>query len=152
MSTSETILIRCPQCGTNNRVSLGRLRLNLRPLCGQCKAVLPTSGSDSKPVTVTDASFDREVLQSPVPVLVDCWAPWCGPCRMVAPIVDQIAEEYAGRLKVAKLNTDENPGIASRYRIMSIPTLLIFQNSQVVDQIIGAVPKGQILARLQQIV
>jgi thioredoxin 2 len=112
---------------------------------------LPTAGWDGKPLTVTDATFDQEVLGSPVPVLVDCWAPWCGPCRALAPIIDQIAGEYAGRLKVAKLNTDENPRIGGQYRIMSIPTLLVFRNGEAVDQIVGAVPKGQIEARLQSI-
>ncbi|EAW34650.1 thioredoxin [Lyngbya sp. PCC 8106] len=90
---------------------------------------------------VTDASFKQDVLESDVPVLVDFWAPWCGPCRMVAPVVEEIAEQYAGKVKVVKLNTDENPTVANQYGIRSIPTLMIFKEGQRVDMVVGAVPK-----------
>lgn len=102
-------------------------------------------------VQLTEDSWEQEVLNSDVPVLVDFWAPWCGPCRMVAPIVSEIAEEYAGKLKVGKLNTDEEPGIAVKYGIMSIPTLMIFKNGEVADQIIGAVPKEYFVQKLEQV-
>ena len=95
-----------------------------------------------------DFNFDQEVLKSDVPVLVDFWAPWCGPCKMVAPIVEQIAEEYQGKLKVVKLNTDENQEVSIRYGIRSIPTLGIFKNGQVVDAVIGAVPKQYLEQKL----
>src|SRR5262245_9785711 len=104
---SDPILIRCPECGTPTRASAEKLAQGLRPVCGQCKAPLPVDG---RPITVTDATFAAEVEQSPLPVLVDLWAPWCGPCRMVAPVVEQLAAEMVGRLRVAKLNIDENPG------------------------------------------
>ncbi|MFN9671427.1 MAG: thioredoxin [Microcystis sp.] len=90
---------------------------------------------------VTDATFKDEVLDSAGPVLVDFWAPWCGPCRMVAPVVGEIAEQFEGQVKVVKLNTDENPNIASQYGIRSIPTLMIFKGGQKVDMVVGAVPK-----------
>ncbi|HXF51581.1 MAG TPA: thioredoxin [Dehalococcoidia bacterium] len=103
------------------------------------------------PQEVTDQTFDRDVLQASEPVLVDFWAPWCGPCRMVAPIVEELADEYAGRVKFVKLNTDENPTTAARYGIRSIPTLLVFKNGQPVGQIIGFRPKSDLKKRLDAV-
>ena len=99
---------------------------------------------------VTDLSFTQEVLESEVPVLVDFWAPWCGPCRMVAPVVEEIAAQYLERLKVVKVNTDENPQIASQYGIRSIPTLMIFKDGQKVDMVVGAVPKTTLANTLEK--
>ncbi|MCK9424654.1 MAG: thioredoxin [Ignavibacteriaceae bacterium] len=97
----------------------------------------------------TDSNFDSEVLKSDLPVLVDFWAPWCGPCRMVGPIVDQLATELQGKLKVVKVNTDENQSVAVRYGIRSIPTLGIFKDGKVVDTVIGAVPKQYLQEKVQ---
>ena len=99
---------------------------------------------------VTDSTFKDEVLESDVPVLVDFWAPWCGPCRMVAPVVDEIADQFEGKVKVLKLNTDENPQIASQYGIRSIPTLMIFKGGQRVDMVVGAVPKTTLANTLEK--
>ena len=104
----------------------------------------------SAAVQVTDASFKQEVLDSEVPVLVDFWAPWCGPCRMVAPVVDEIAQQYDGQVKVVKLNTDENPNVASQYGIRSIPTLMIFKGGQRVDMVVGAEPKTTLSNTLEK--
>jgi len=106
----------------------------------------------SHAVAVSSADFEKEVLESPVPVLVDFWAVWCGPCRMIAPHVDAVAEEFAGKAKVFKVDTDAEQDIAARYGIMSIPTLLFFKNGKVADQVVGAVPKSVIVDKLQKLV
>jgi thioredoxin 1 len=101
-----------------------------------------------KPVNITDATFEQEVLQSDSLVIVDFWAPWCAPCRMIAPVLEEISKEYAGRVKVVKMNTDENQAVAMKYSIMSIPTLKIFRAGTEVGEIIGAVPKNQIVDKV----
>jgi thioredoxin len=143
----------CPECGAKNRVD-ERASLDRQPVCGRCgtKLAAPTSSAavDGKPQIVTDDSFARDVIgaSSSISVLVDAWAEWCGPCRMVAPVLDQLAAESRGRYKIAKLNVDENPRTSAQFNIRSIPTLLIFKNGKLVDQIIGVQPKETIAARL----
>ena len=144
---SDIEMIRCPACGTVNRVPLAKLEQSREPVCGRCKAPLPGSG---KPVTVTDATFAAEVEQSPVPVVVDMWAPWCGPCRMVAPVIEELAKQMAGRVRVGKLNVDENPATAARFGVQSIPTLLVLARGREIDRIVGAQPKAAIVQRLEQ--
>jgi thioredoxin 2 len=140
-------LIGCPACGATNRVPRAKIGQGLQAVCGQCKAALPVS----KPVTVTDATFAAEVERSAVPVLVDLWAPWCGPCRIIAPVLDQLAVELAGRVRIAKLNVDENPATASRFKVSSIPTLLLLKGGREVDRIVGAQSKFEILRRLDRL-
>ena len=106
----------------------------------------------SETIEFTDGNFEGEVLKSDKPCLVDFWAEWCGPCRMVGPIVEEIAKEYAGKLKVGKLNVDQNGQTAAKYGIMSIPSLLIFNGGKVVDQIVGAVPKKQFAEKIDKII
>jgi thioredoxin 2 len=135
----EATIRVCPSCGAKNRVVAGRQN----PSCGRCHAGLTAAPvALDKPVTVTDRTFAAEVERASGPVLVDFWAPWCGPCRMVAPVLEQLARERAGRLKIAKVNTDENPALSARFGIQSIPTLALFRNGALVDQIRGAVPKA----------
>lgn len=101
-----------------------------------------------KPIEITDANFDQEVLKSDKPVLIDFWAVWCGPCRMVAPVVEEIASEYNGKLKVGKLDVDNNPEVSMKFGIRSIPTLMVFKGGKVVEQIIGAVPKRNLVDKV----
>ncbi|HXG30166.1 MAG TPA: thioredoxin [Thermodesulfobacteriota bacterium] len=102
-----------------------------------------------KPILLTDDNFENEVFKSQVPVLVDFWAEWCGPCRMIAPVIEEIAEDYQGIVKVGKLNVDENPGATSLHEIRSIPTLIVFSDGKPVDRIIGVVPKGRIVEMIE---
>lgn len=102
-------------------------------------------------IDVTTLTWDSEVIKSGGVVMVDFWAVWCGPCRMLAPTVEELAKEYAGKLKVAKVNTDENPDIASRYKIMGIPTVMFFKNGEKADQVVGAVPKAQLKAKIDSL-
>jgi len=97
---------------------------------------------------ITDANFDQTVLKSDRPVMIDFWAAWCGPCRMISPTVEELAKEYSGKLKVMKLNTDENSEIASKYKIMGIPTIMFFKDGAKVDQIVGVVPKQQLKSKI----
>jgi thioredoxin 2 len=141
MNTATDSVIRaCPQCGAKNRVPAARTADS--PRCGKCHTALPAAATSSHPVAVTDQGFHAEVEQSTLPVLVDFWAPWCGPCRAVAPMLEQLAGERAGRLKIAKVNVDENPGLASRFSVRSIPTLALFRDGVLIDEIRGAVPKA----------
>jgi len=122
-----------------------------KPRCGKCQTPLSVDNLNDRPVPITDNTFGDEVLSYPGGVLVDCWAPWCGPCRIISPLLEQLASEYAGRLKVGKLNVDENPLTASQYAIQSIPTLLLFRDGRLVDRLVGALPRSEIERRLTSI-
>ena len=147
---TDVMTIRCGSCGATNRVPRDKLAQGLLAKCGSCKQPLPAPGA--APLIVTDATFAAEVEGSPLPVLVDAWAAWCGPCRMIAPAIDELAAELAGRVRVAKLNVDENPATAGRFDIRSIPTLLVIAGGREVDRIVGVQPKQAIRARLERFV
>lgn len=131
-------ILACAGCGRSNRI---RPSERGAPHCGSCGAALPWI------VNATDATFDVEA-RAAVTVLVDLWAPWCGPCRFVSPIVERLAREFAGRLKVAKVNVDDNPATATRFQAFSIPTLVVIRNGRVVDRFVGALPETELKVRL----
>jgi thioredoxin 2 len=136
--TGPESTLTCAACGRRNKI---RPSPRGAPHCGACGKPLPWL------VNATDATFDVEATATPA-VLVDLWAPWCGPCRLVGPILEQLAAEYAGRLKVVKVNVDDNPALAQRFQAFSIPTLVVLRDGQVVDRIVGALPKPQLAVRL----
>ena len=133
----ESILV-CPNCGKNNKI---RPNAKGAPHCGNCGKPLPWL------VDANDATFDLEANAAPT-VVVDLWAPWCGPCRFVSPILEELTREYAGRLKVVKVNVDDNPVTQQRYQAFSIPTLVVLKGGRQVDRIVGAMPKSQLAIRL----
>jgi thioredoxin len=144
-------IVTCPNCGAKNRVDENRANRQ-QPVCGKCGQKLPAGASEAAdsnghPLTVTDANFDQVIADSR-PVLVDFWAAWCGPCRMIAPAIEELARDSQGRYVVAKLNVDENKRTSGRYRIESIPTMLIFKSGQVLDRMVGLQPKQVIEQRL----
>jgi thioredoxin 2 len=144
---SRMELVRCPACGVMNRVPVDVSVQGRRPVCGRCKRPL---GLSATPVKVTDATFAAEVEQSALPVVLDMWAAWCGQCRMLEPVIAELAEELAGRVRFAKLNVDENPATAARFNVRSIPTLLVLEGGREVDRIVGAQPKAEIARRLDR--
>jgi thioredoxin 2 len=131
-------VLTCPKCGAQNRITPSPRGA---PHCGTCGAPMPWI------VNADQASFEVETAASPT-VVVDLWAPWCGPCRIVGPILEELAKEYAGRLKVVKVNVDENPDLARRYDAMSIPTMLVLRDGELRDRIVGAMPKPALAARI----
>jgi len=131
MSTTDNVaIVTCPNCGSKNRV---RAAASGAPHCGVCKRPLPWL------VEAGQAGFHQVVEQSPLPVLVDFWAPWCGPCKIVEPVVEQLSRELAGRLKVVRIDTDQAPELSQRFTIRGIPTLLLFDSGEVRDRLTGAV-------------
>jgi thioredoxin 2 len=144
-------IITCKSCGSKNRVN-PELPEGKVARCGKCGGplALEFKQSATAPLIVTDGSFQRDVLGSAGLLLLDCWAPWCGPCRIVGPIMDQLARESNGRYRIAKLNVDDNPRTAAEFQIQSIPTMLLFKDGKLIDRMIGAQPKQAILQRLGQ--
>jgi thioredoxin len=142
-------------CGAKNRVDEGAAAAGRKPVCGRCATMLGEAAQSSianngVPRTVTDATFASEVLERRgIPILLDCWAQWCAPCRTIAPVMEELAREAKGRYLIAKLNVDDNPQTAAQYNIRSIPTMLIFKDGALLDRIVGVQPKAAIAARLR---
>lgn len=149
MATMDAQLVSCPACGGANRVRRDRVVEGLNPVCGHCRKSLAV---DAAPVTVSDLSFAREVLGFPRPVLVDLWAAWCAPCRMIAPALEEIAGELMGKIRIAKLNVDENPQTHAGLRVSGIPTLVMFKGGKEVDRVVGALPAPQLRAWIERFV
>lgn len=147
--TDDNVLIRCRECGARNRIPVARLQD--QPRCGRCKTQFPPIPATRRPVMVTDRSFESEVIGSALPVVLDCWASWCSYCAALTPILDDLARIHAGRLKVAKLNVDQNPVTAARFNVMSLPTLLFFRDGRLVDTAAGALPRPAIEQHLTRL-
>lgn len=143
----DTMIVACRKCGTKNRVP--RSRVNDNASCGKCHARLELDGFDH-PVAATDATFIKEVMESGTPVLVDFWAPWCGPCRSMEPVLETLSRKYAGKLKVVKMNVDENPSTASRYGIRSIPSMFLFMGGRVATTLHGALPLQELERQIER--
>jgi thioredoxin len=142
------MIVTCKNCQTKNRVEPANETKQIAK-CGKCGHELDVNAAQlTKPITITDSTFENEVLKTGGTILLDCWAPWCGPCRMITPIMEQLAAESNGRYRIGKLNVDENPRVASQFQIQSIPTMLIFKNGALVERLVGAQPKPAIAARL----
>ena len=144
---TDSYIIQCTKCKTRNRIPKSRVKDG--PVCGKCHSKLPPPSVVQHPVMVTDRSFQEDVLSYPGVVLLDCWAAWCGPCHMLAPTIDQLAREFSGHVKVAKLNIDQNPMTAARYHVLSVPTLLFFKNGKVIHTLAGAYGKPEIERQLR---
>jgi thioredoxin len=145
-NAAVSTVFKCPACGANNRVRIEEGSGKV-PVCGRCKTPLPVGVTE--PVIITDASFTDVVEKSGMPVLLDMWAAWCGPCRMIAPVIETLAKEMSGRAVIGKLDVDANPRTAARFGVQSIPTLLILKGGREVDRLVGVQTKEAIIRRLE---
>ncbi len=144
---SDAFKMRCADCGTQNRIPASKI--NAGPKCGKCGAMMPTRELFvPQPVMVTDANFDKSVLKSPLPVLLFAWASWCPTCSTVAPIIDDFASESKGRIRVGKINVDANPALASKFNILSVPFLFIFDGGQMRENFPGGMQKHELMLKM----
>ena len=137
-------IVRCRSCGAKNRVKLDLLAS--LPSCGRCKSRLSVP---DRALNVSEGEFLEEVLRETIPTAVDFWAPWCGPCKMVSPVLEDIADKHPGKIKIVKVNSDENPGLSQRFGIQGIPTIILFRDGKEVDRLVGAAPRDNIVRFLR---
>lgn len=143
---SGGVIVRCTHCRTKNRLPT---RASDGGRCGRCGTPLSTTGVfDGRPLEVGDADFDSQVMHSPLPVLLEVWAPWCGPCQMMAPVMNELAAGWRGRGRVCKLNMDANPVTAAHFEVRSVPSFLIFDNGQLKENLVGALPKQHLIQKM----
>lgn len=146
-SESDSFLFRCIECGTRNRIPPERINAGAK--CGKCGVLLKTDELFApQPIMVTDANFDAKVLKSPLPVIVFAWAPWCPTCKTFIPVIDDFAKDAKGKVRVGKLNVDGNPTLSSKYNILSVPYLYIFDNGQLKESLPGALQKHQLMMKM----
>lgn len=146
---TDTLVLRCTQCGSRNRVPLSKV--DAGPKCGKCGFRLVTEGLLSgEPLMITESNFEPEVLKSPLPTLLFAWAPWCPTCRASLPVIDDYAREAKGKVRVGKLNVDDNPNLGSRYNIMSVPQILVFDNGQLKETLPGAMQKHELMMKMSR--
>ncbi len=141
---NNEVIIRCKKCSGKNRVRLDKIESH--PHCGKCKSILDIP---KQAVSIAESQFQNEVLEETIPTVVDFWAPWCGPCGMVSPLLDEIAGQYPGRIKVVKVNSDENPDLSAQFGIQGIPTIILFRDGKEVNRLVGAAPKENIMQFLR---
>lgn len=147
MGDDASYTIRCISCRTKNRIP--RKKIGSKARCGRCRALMETGFlNQRRPLMVSDSEFGAVVINSPLPVLVDFFAPWCGPCRMLEPVIDELAGLWAGRVRVVKINVDNNPVTAGRFQIRSTPTMMVVENGKLRESFTGALPKHEIIAKV----
>ncbi len=145
--SGEAIKMRCTECGTKNKIPADKIDAGAK--CGKCGALLKTEELfEPQPVMITDSTFEDKVLKSPLPVLIFAWAPWCPTCGAVAPIIDDFAAQSKGKVRVGKINIDANPMLASKYNILSVPFLFIFDNGQMKESMPGGMPKHELMIKM----
>ncbi|QTA81832.1 Thioredoxin [Desulfonema limicola] len=144
MTQADSFIMHCPQCKIRNRIP--KEKVGAVAKCGKCGQDIDTDILNiGSPVIITDKDFYDQIINSPLPAILDCWAPWCGPCQMMGPFMDELAADWKGKIRVGKMNVDENPKTSAQYQIHSIPTLLIFNKGSLVNSLTGALPKNNII-------
>lgn len=143
----EIYKLRCMECGARNRIPAGRVELH--PVCGKCKKPLDTAELFlPQPLIITDGDFETKILKSPLPALVFAWAPWCSTCRAFIPVIDEFARDSSGKVRVGKLNVDQNPGLSSRFNILSVPQILVFDRGELAETLPGSLQKHEIMMKI----